>query len=137
MQARSFNRDWADGNNREAGDLVVTDPEVAGEDQLVGQVRLVVGPVDTGTDNDVAVVVEDFADLHRDVVPDHLFGHEGTDRIGAPHFPTDVVDVGVGGEGGDDPVEVEGVDGRDELGHHTSEFGGNGHGFLPCSDRPP
>ena len=30
-----------------------------------------------------------------------------------PHLASVVVDVGVGGEGGDDPVEVEGIHGVD------------------------
>ena len=61
---------------------------------------------------------------------------KGPDRIDTPDLPTVVVDVGVGGERGNDPVEVEGVDRRDVLGDHTSKFGGNRHGFLP-SGRPP
>src|SRR5579864_852725 len=106
----------------ETGDLVVADLEVAGHDQLVGQVGLVVGPVVAGTDDDVAVVVEDFTYVHRDVVSYELLGHEGPDGVRAPDLPAVVVDVGVGSERGDDPVEVEAVDGCDVIGYYSSDL---------------
>src|SRR5580658_1898200 len=130
-------RTWLVEDDRETGDLVVTHSEVARQDELVGQVGLVVGAVVAGTNDDVAVVVEDLAHLHRDVVSDELSGHEGPDGNGAPDLTPVVVDVGVGGEGGDDPVQVEGVDCGYVLGDDAAHFGGDGHDWLlPCSDRP-
>ena len=69
-------------------------------------------------------MVDDLADVHGDVVPDHLLGHPGPDGVGARDLPPGVVDVGVGGERGDDGVDVEGVDGGDVLGDDAGQLGG-------------
>src|SRR5215468_508816 len=121
----------------QAGYLAVADAEVTGHDQIVGQVGLVVGAVVAGTDDDVAVVVDDLADVHRDVVADELLGHEGTDRTGAPDLAAVVVDVGAGCEGGDDPVGVEGVHGRDVLSDDGGQLGAHGQVLPVGSRRPP
>ena len=42
----------------EADDLAVLDREITGHDELVGQVRFVVGSVLLGADGDLAVVVD-------------------------------------------------------------------------------
>src|SRR6202042_3240631 len=84
-------------DHRQAGDLAVADAEVAGHDQLVGQVGLVVGAVVLSPDDDIPVVVDYFADVHGDVVADEFLGHEGPDGVGAPDLAAVVVDVGVGG----------------------------------------
>ena len=75
-------------------------------------------------------MVDDLADLHRDVVADELLGHERPDGVGAPDLAAVVVDVGVGGEGGDDPLGVEGVHGGDVLGDDGGQFGDHGQ-VLP------
>src|SRR5580693_4276096 len=110
-------------DDRQAGDLAGADAEVAGHDELVGQAGLVVGAVVAGPHDDVAEVVDDLADLHGDVVADELPGHEGPDGVGAPDLAAVVVDVGAGGEGGDDPLGIEGVDRGDVLGDDAIQLG--------------
>src|SRR6185437_737397 len=101
----------------EGDDLAVADGEVAGQDELVRQVRLVVVAVVAAADDGVAVMVEDVG--HRDGHPvaDEFPGHPAADGLGSPEFPpVHVVEQGVVGEGGHDGVLVERVDGGDVLG---------------------
>src|SRR2546421_775663 len=107
----------------EADDLVVADAEVAGHNQLVGQVGLVVGAVPLGPDDDVAIVVDDLADIHRHVVADELLGEELPDGIGAPNLPLVVVDVRVIGERVHDAIGVEGVHRVDVLVDDRGQLG--------------
>src|SRR5439155_3552515 len=58
----------------------------------------------------------DGVDGHR--VADELRGHERGNRLDPADLAAVVVDVGVVGEGRDDPVEVERVDGPQVLADH-------------------
>src|SRR5690349_16134898 len=114
-----------DDDERE--DLAVADGEVAGQDELVRQVRLVVVAVVAAADDGLTVVVEDLG--HRDGHPvaDQFPGRPAADGLDPPEFPVRVVDQGVVGEGGHDGVLVERVDGGDVLGQNRGEGGGVGH----------
>src|SRR5690348_13607709 len=111
----------------EGDDLGVADGEVVGQDELAGQVRLVVVAVVAAADDGVAVVIEDLG--HRDGHPvaDYFPGHPAADGLDPPEFPVRVVDQGVVGESGHDGVLVEGVDGGDVPGQDGGEGGGVGH----------
>ena len=83
-------------------------------------------------------MVDDLSDFHGHVIADELLVHELPDSIGAPDLAVVVVDVGVGGEGVDDAVGVEGVEGSDVLGDDRGQFGDDlawgklpGHGLCP------
>src|SRR5579859_7653888 len=103
-------RDDDEGDN-----LAVADGEVAGQDELVRQVRLVVVAVVAAADDGVAVVVEDLGHLDGHPVTDQFPGHPAADGLAAPELPVHVVDQGVAGKGGHDGVLVERVDGGDVL----------------------
>src|SRR6476646_3636668 len=105
-------------DNGKADDLTVAEAEIAGHDQLVGQILFVVGAVVLGTHNYVAVVVDDLADVHRDAVADELLSHEGPDSLRAPDLAAIVVDECVRCERRDDPVSVDRVDCGDVLGQN-------------------
>src|ERR1700724_112244 len=96
----------------EGDDLAVADGEVAGQDELVRQVRLVVVAVVAAADDGVAVVVDDVGYRDAHPVTDQFPGHPAADGLGPPEFPpVHVVEQGVVGEGGHDGVLVEGIDG--------------------------
>jgi hypothetical protein len=78
--------------------------------------RLVVGAVVAGPDDDVAVVVQDLANVHGHVVADELLVHERSDGVRAPDLAVVVVDVGVGREGVGDAVGVGLRIGRPAMG---------------------
>src|SRR5579859_316818 len=111
----------------EGDDLAVADGEVAGQDQLVRQVRLVVVAVVAAADDGVAVVVDDVGYLDGHPVADDLAGNPAANRRTAPEFPVRVVNQGILGEGGHDGVLVEGVEGGHILGQHGAQGGGVGH----------
>src|SRR6202035_3339872 len=100
----------------EGDDLAVADGEVAGQDELVRQVRLVVVAVVAAADDGVAVVVQDLGHLDGHPVADQFPGHPAADGLAAPELPVHVVDQGVAGKGGHDGVLVERVDGGDVPG---------------------
>src|SRR6266480_4528859 len=97
--------------DNERDDLAVADGEVAGQDELVRQVRLVVVAVVAAADDGVAVVVKDLGHLDRHPVADQFPSCPAADGLAAPELPVHVVDQGVAGEGGHDGVLVERVDG--------------------------
>src|SRR6516165_8746376 len=115
----------------EGDDLAAADGDVAGQDELVRQIGLVVVAVVAAADDGVAVVAEDLG--HHDGYPvaDQFPGRPAADRLGAPEFPVRVVDQGVLGEAAHDGVLVERVDGGDVLGQHGGKGGGVGHGGSP------
>jgi hypothetical protein len=86
--------------------------KVVRHDQLVGKVGPVEVSVVTAADDDLAVVVKGFGDLNGHMVTHHLFGHPTANGVGAPELPASVVDEGIGREGGDDGILVEGIDRR-------------------------
>src|SRR5579859_487275 len=111
----------------EGDDLAVADGEVAGQDELVRQVRLVVIAVVAAADDDVAEVVEDLGHLDGHPVADKSPGRPAADGLDSPELAVRVVDHGVAGEGGRDGVLVERVDGGDVLGKDGGQGGGVGH----------
>ena len=69
-------------------------------------------------------MVDDLGDLKRDLVADDLVGDPAADRVGAPELAVGVVDQRIIGEGRDDRVFVERVDGGDVLGDDSVKLGG-------------
>jgi hypothetical protein len=95
--------------NNEANDLVVSDAEVVGEDDLLGEVGAVERAVIGAAHDGESMVVEDFSDVDGDVVTHHLVGHPSPDGLDSDELVSGVVHEGVLGEGGHDGVEVVGV----------------------------
>ena len=115
-------------NDAEAGYFAVAKAKVTRHLEVFGQVGLVVGPVVSCAHNGFVVVVQDFPYIHGHVVAHELLGQKDPDGLGAPYFASVVVDVGVGGEGGNDPVEVEGIDGVDVFCDNAGLLNGVRHG---------
>jgi hypothetical protein len=67
------------------------------------------------------------------VVADHLLLDPAADRVDADDLPAGIVDVGVGGERGEDRVGVEGVNGGDVVGDDAGELRGGHVRYLPWS----
>src|ERR1700722_9116014 len=103
----------------QADDLVVANAEIVRHDQLVRKIGLVVVAVVAGSHDGVAVMVDDFPHLQRDLVAYHLLFHPRSYGGEAGDLATGIVYVRVRGEGGDDGVDVESIDGGDVVGDHA------------------
>src|ERR1700744_3354643 len=112
----------------EADDPAVPDAEVARHDQLLRQVCLVVGAVVAGSDDGVAVVVNDLDDLHGHMVTHKLLRYEPADGVDSLDLAAVVVHVGIRGEGGHNALGVKGVYGGDVFSDYAGHVGG-GHMF--------
>src|SRR5690242_5717407 len=103
-------------------DPSVPDREVAGQDQLLGQVGLVVVAVVAPTQDRVPVVLDQLDRLEGNPVPDHLLANPPADRILPPELPSRIVDKRVVGERGHDRILVERIDGGHVFGDDPAEL---------------
>ena len=110
-------------NYNEANNFAAADTEIVRHDQLAGRKPgFIVITVISGSDYDVAVVIDNLANVEGHPVTDHFRLYPSPDRVDAVDLPAVIVDIGVRRKGRHDRLGVEGIDGLDVVGNDAGKW---------------